>query len=97
MKEEFFVYILSNERNTVVYTGITNDLYRRVIEHKMGKGSLFTSKYHCSKLVYYEVFLNPDIAIAREKQIKKYSRKKKETLVNKENLDWGDLFTRLGF
>ena len=78
---QYYVYILSNSHNTVIYTGITNDLVRRVYEHKqqLDKGS-FTAQYNVEKLVYYEQTNNPEAAIAREKQIKSWNRKKKEKL-----------------
>ena len=86
-----FVYIMTNKNNTVLYTGVTNDLERRVKEHKDGEGSKFTSRYNCSKLVYYEIFTSAKEAIAREKQIKGGSRKKKEDLINHENPKWNNL------
>ena len=92
---EYFVYILSNRNNTTLYTGVTNDLYRRVRQHKSGKGSEFTSKYNLTKLVYYEVFENIYDAINREKQIKGGSRQKKIELVEETNPAWIDLFTEL--
>ncbi len=87
----YFVYIMTNARNTVLYTGVTNDLYRRVMEHKAGKGGNFTSKYKVSKLVYYESGDNVQMAILREKQIKAGSRQKKIDLINGFNPEWKDL------
>ena len=92
---EYFVYILSNKNNTTLYTGVTNNLYRRVRQHKSGKGSKFTSKYNLTKLVYYEVFENIYNALNREKQIKGGSRQKKIDLVEETNPAWIDLFTEL--
>ncbi len=89
---EYFVYILSNRNNTTLYTGVTNDLYRRVKQHKSGKGSKFTSKYNLTKLVYYEVFENIYNALNSEKQIKGGSRQKKIDLINEDNPAWIDLF-----
>jgi putative endonuclease len=65
----YYVYVMTNARNTVLYTGVTNNLQRRVFEHKNGIGSAFTKKYKLNKLVYYEVGENVLAAIAREKQI----------------------------
>jgi putative endonuclease len=83
--------MMTNKNNTVLYTGMTNDLERRVMEHKRGEIKGFTSKYKCHKLVYFEVYYTPMEAINREKQIKGGSRAKKEALINKENDDWIDL------
>jgi putative endonuclease len=79
----------------VLYTGITNNLQRRVYEHKNNMGSKFTSKYNITKLVYYEVFEDPENAIIREKKIKAGSRQKKIELINSINESWDDLYTRL--
>jgi putative endonuclease len=87
----FYVYILSNIRNTVLYTGVTNDIKRRIYEHKMGMNDGFTKKYHINKLVYFEVFEYIDLAIAREKQIKGYSREKKVKLIEAKNPEWNEL------
>jgi putative endonuclease len=86
---------MTNKNNTVSYTGITNDLQRRVYEHKNKIGSKFTSKYHVAKLVYYEIFEDPENAIIREKKIKAGSRQKKIDLINSINESWDDLYTRL--
>ena len=93
----YFVYILTNKKNKVLYTGVTNNLYRRVCQHKEGKGSKFTLKYHVTKLVYYEIFENVMDALNREKQLKGGSRKRKIDLVNEVNPDWHDLFDELQF
>jgi len=82
---------MTNEHNTVLYTGITNNIVRRVEEHKTNDGGTFTSRYQITKLVYYESTEDPDIAIAREKQIKGGSRKKKIQLIEKINPNWKDL------
>jgi putative endonuclease len=76
----------------VLYTGITNDLQRRVIEHRSDKGSKFTKKYKLYKLVYFESGDNVNSALAREKQIKGGSRNKKIELINSINPNWDDLF-----
>lgn len=81
-----------NSRNTVLYTGVSNNLVRRVYEHRQSLGSSFTKKYNVHKLVYYEVSDNIHSAIAREKQIKGGSRRKKIELTNSLNPHWNDLF-----
>jgi putative endonuclease len=85
---EYYVYILTNLNDTVLYTGVTNNLYQRVLDHRAGKGGKFTVRYQVKKLVYYEVFEWIQDAIAREKQIKGGSRQKKVDLVNDMNPDW---------
>ena len=89
----YYVYILSNSHKTVIYTGVTNDLIRRVYEHKkhIDKNS-FTSQYNVENLVYFEVTNNPEAAIAREKQIKSWNRKRKEKLIESKNPQWIDLY-----
>ena len=89
----YYVYILSNNLNTVVYVGVTKDLVRRVYEHKhhLDPGS-FTARYAVEKLVYYEYTTDVRAAIEREKQIKSWSRKKKNELVNGFNPRWEDLY-----
>lgn len=96
MGNGYFVYIMTNKYNTVLYTGVTNDLKRRVWEHKEGL-STFTNRYRVTKLVYYEEFESIHLAIAREKQIKGGSRQKKIDLVNTLNLDWNDLYEDIAF
>jgi putative endonuclease len=91
----YYVYILTNKDNNVLYTGMTNDLYRRVSQHRSGRGSKFTAMYNVSKLVYYEIYQDIHDAIAREKQIKGGSRQKKIDLVNEANPDWEDLCEEL--
>ncbi len=95
MGKEYFVYIKTNKYNTVLYTGVTNDLMRRVWEHKQGFGSTFTSRYRVTRLVYYESYENINLAIAREKQIKGGSRQKKIDLVNSLNPEWKDLYEEM--
>ena len=87
----YYIYIMTNSYNTVLYTGVTNDLQRRVLEHKLGKGSVFTTKYNIKKLVYFESTDDVKAAIAREKQIKAGSRRMKIELVNSVNPEWKDL------
>ena len=88
----YFVYILTNKNNTVLYTGFTNNLQRRIWEHKSELIEGFTKKYNVNKLVYYEVFDNPTNAIKREKQIKAGSRRTKLDLINSFNKEWKDLY-----
>ena len=95
MGKEYFVYIMTNKYNTVLYTGVTNNLMRRVWEHKEGFFSGFTSRYRVNKLVYYESYENINLAIAREKQIKGGSRQKKIDLVIGLNPDWNDLYEEM--
>ncbi len=92
----YFIYMLSNSNNTVLYTGVTNDLLRRVYEHKnhMDPKS-FTSKYNVEKLIYYEYCNNPESAIQREKQIKGWNRKRKEKLIHSMNPEWKDLYDKI--
>jgi len=95
MPDQSYVYILTNDRNTVLYTGVTRDLKKRVYEHreKITKG--FTSRYNVTKLVYFEVISDPYNAIRREKQIKAGSRQKKVDLINGFNPAWCDLYDGL--
>ena len=93
--KQFFVYIMTNKANTVLYTGMTNDIRRRVYKHKQKLIEGFTKKYNLVKLVYYEVFGDCTSAIQREKQIKAGSRKKKEELINSINEKWRDLYEEL--
>jgi putative endonuclease len=83
---------MSNDKHSVLYTGVTNDIKRRAYEHRNGLVEGFTKKYHVKYLVYYEEFNDVEYAIRREKQIKGGSRKKKELLVNSSNPTWRDLF-----
>lgn len=91
MGKKYFVYIMTNWNDRVLYTGVTNDIVRRVHEHRMGLVDGFTKKYNVYKLVYIEEFADVRDAIAREKQIKGYSRKKKMMLVGRDNEEWRDL------
>jgi putative endonuclease len=91
MEKYFCVYIMTNKSNTVLYTGVTNDLVRRVYEHKQKLTKGFTSKYNVTKLVYYEASTDINSAIAREKQIKAGSRRKKIALIETMNPEWKDL------
>jgi putative endonuclease len=89
---QYCVYIMTNARHTVLYTGVTNDLRRRVLEHRSGKGSGFTHKYNITKLVFFECGDDIHAALTREKQIKGGSRTKKMLLVQGMNPEWNDLF-----
>ena len=86
---------MSNKYNTVLYTGMTNDLKRRVYEHKEKLIKGFTKKYNTNKLVYYEIFQDVYFAISKEKQIKGGSRQDKIELINKSNKTWQDLYVTL--
>lgn len=93
MKKGGCIYIMTNERHTTLYVGVTSELYNRVVEHKEKKyPKSFTARYNLDKLVYFEIFHSIDEAIAREKQIKGGSRKAKEKLIQSMNPDWKDLF-----
>jgi len=85
------IYFLTNKNNTIIYTGVTSNLTKRIYQHKSKTYKGFTSKYNCDKLVYFEEFQSMDEAITREKQIKAGNRKRKEELINKENPEWNDL------
>lgn len=92
MERNFFVYILTTRLNTVLYTGVTSDLVKRIYEHKNGVVAGFSRKYSIHKLVYYEIYADASSAIMREKQIKAGSRKKKLELIERMNPDWLDLY-----
>ena len=87
----YYVYILSNWNNSVLYVGVTNDLPRRVYEHKNHLAEGFTDKYNVCKLVCYEATSDVKAALAREKQIKNWRRDKKVRLIQEQNPDWNDL------
>jgi len=86
---------MTNRKNTVLYIGVTNDLIRRVYEHKEKQVGGFTKKYNITKLVYYEVFEDIENAISREKQLKAGSRQKKIDLIDRMNRGWRDLYGEL--
>lgn len=90
-KKRYCVYIITNAHHTVLYTGVTNDLQRRVMEHRKGKSD-FTKKYNITKLGFFECGDDINIAITREKQIKGGSRQRKIDLINSMNPEWKDLF-----
>ncbi len=87
----YSVYIMTNLRETTLYTGVRDNLIRCVEEHKRGVGGIFTRKYYLNRLVYYEIFGDIKAAIAREKQFKGGSRKTKVALINSFNPEWLDL------
>ena len=87
--------MLTNKTNTVLYIGVTNDLIRRVYEHKHGLVDGFTKKYNCHKLVWYESTTDIYSALKKEKQMKKWKREYKENLINKMNPEWIDLYDDL--
>ncbi len=91
-EKHYYVYLITNQRHTVIYVGFTSDLVRRIWEHRNHAVKGFTDKYNIEKLVYYEVFEDRDAALVREKQIKAGSRQKKMDLINKTNPDWRDLY-----
>ena len=95
MDKQYFVYIMSNNSNTVTYTGFTNNLVRRVYEHKNELIKGFTTRYKIHKLVYHEFSEDAESAILREKQIKAGSRKKKAALIENMNKEWIDLYENL--
>lgn len=92
MQKQYYVYIMTNEHNSVIYTGVTQDLKKRTYEHREKMVDGFTKKYNINKLVYYEIFDSSCSAITREKQIKCTSRQKKVNLIKTLNPDWDDLY-----
>jgi len=93
--KQYYVYILASKRNGTIYIGVTSDLIKRVFEHKNKLISGFTSKYNVNILVYFETFGDIEMAIRREKQLKKWNRKWKLAVIEKENPKWEDLFEGL--
>jgi putative endonuclease len=91
MPKQYFTYIMTNQHNSVLYTGITHDLAGRVWQHKEGKIEGFTKRYNIDKLVYYESYADVNEAILREKQIKGWLRSKKVSLIEEDNESWEDL------
>jgi len=92
MKRQYYIYMMTNKNNFVLYTGVTNDLKRRAYEHKQKIVEGFTRRYNVTKLVYYEISDDAESAISREKQIKGWSRKNKDDLVGRMNPEWCDLY-----
>jgi putative endonuclease len=95
VKSQYYVYIITNKGNSTLYTGITNDLKRRIYEHKEKLVEGFTKKYNITKLVYYEIYDDAENAINREKQIKGGSRQSKLDLINSLNPNWHELYEEL--
>lgn len=88
--QDFFVYFLTNPRHTVLYIGVTNDAERRANDHSLHRGSAFATKYNATRLIYFEAFLDAAQAISREKQLKGWTRVKKEALIARANPAWID-------
>ncbi len=95
MAKQYYVYILTNKSNKVLYIGVTNDLLRRIYEHKKKLIPNFTKKYNLTKLVYYEITDNIECAIRREKQLKNWHRDWKINLITQNNKEWKDLSEEL--
>lgn len=91
MNYKYFIYIVTNWNNKVMYIGVTNNLIRRIYEHKNKLIEGFTKRYNVNKLVYYEEYADIRLAIAREKELKKWRREKKNKLVESMNKEWKDL------
>ena len=89
------VYIIANEKNGTIYTGVTSDIVKRVHQHKEGAFDGFTKKYNCKLLVFYELHNTMDAAIKRETQIKAGSRKNKLMLIENMNSEWKDLYDEI--
>ena len=86
-----YIYLLTNKNNSVIYVGVTNDIKRRLYEHKLGINEGFTKKYNITKLGYYEEYSDPNLALRREKQLKSWRRDKKISLINGANPEWKDI------
>ena len=86
----YYVYIVTNKSNKVIYTGVTNDLHRRIQEHKAEQIEGFTKRYHINRLIYYEEYHKINDAIKREKQLKGWTREKKNALIATKNPNWDD-------
>ncbi|MBF0102390.1 MAG: GIY-YIG nuclease family protein [Desulfobacterales bacterium] len=95
MQKEFYVYILASKRNGTLYTGVTSNLLQRIYQHKHGTNSGFSAKYNVNILVYFEIHAEAESAITREKQIKKWNRKWKIELIEKNNPTWEDLYDKI--
>lgn len=90
-QHQYYIYILASQKNGTLYIGVTNDLERRVLEHKQKINEGFTSKYEVNRLVYFESFQYINDAILREKRLKKWNRQWKINLIEEENKEWNDL------
>jgi putative endonuclease len=93
----YYVYILASKKRGTMYTGVTNDIARRVWEHKEGVADGFTKKYAIKNLVYFETYDDVEIAITREKLVKKWKRSFKYDAIERHNPEWRDLYEELGF
>ena len=94
-RKQYYVYIMTNKINTVLYTGVTSDLNKRIWEHKEKVTEGFTKNYNINKLIFFEIYNDPENAILREKQIKAGSRIKKVKLITGINPEWKDLYDKL--
>ena len=92
LSKQYYVYMMANRNNKVIYTGVTDDLMKRVYEHKNKLIKGFTGRYNVNKLVYYEICADVYSSVSREKQIKAGSRQKKVKLIESVNPEWKDLF-----
>ncbi len=88
---DYYVYILTNKTNSVLYIGVTNDLSRRLAQHQESGENHFSARYNTRKLVYFEPFAGVENAISREKQLKRWTREKKNLLIQSKNPNWEDL------
>ncbi len=95
LTKDYYVYIMANKKNGTIYTGVTNGLKKRIWQHKEKIFEGFTKKYDVDKLVYYELFNDIELAIKREKQLKKWKRNWKIALIEKDNPCWKDLYDNL--
>jgi putative endonuclease len=95
MEKYYYVYILANNRNGTLYIGITSEIVKRIWQHREKVFQGFTEKYNINKLVYYEIFKDPQNAIKREKRLKKYKREWKINIIEKDNPEWKDLYDQL--
>jgi len=95
IKNQYYIYILTSKRNSVLYIGVTSNLIKRIYEHKNNIIEGFSKKYRIHKLVYYEIINDIESAIRREKQLKKWNRKWKLELIEKNNPEWKDLYFEL--
>jgi putative endonuclease len=92
MEKQYYLYMMTNKYNNVLYVGVTNDIKRRVLEHRQGAVDGFTKKYNCHKLVWFEQFIDIRLAIEKEKMIKNWRREYKNNLINAMNPQWDDLY-----
>lgn len=95
MTRYYYVYMMTNRKDGTLYIGVTSDLVRRVFEHREGAITGFTKRYNLTRLVYFEAFDDPENAILREKRMKKWERKWKVELIERDNPDWRDLYPEI--